>query len=381
MKSTHICEVVPITLEKHEGADTLSVIRVFGGYTYIAKTESWQGVTKACYIPPDSLLDTRRPEFSFLATEKPLYEVDGNKVYYRIKAKKIRGIVSFGFMVPVPDETPLGEDWAGRLGVIHFDEDVHSSSKQKNANLSGGESTTPPNCYFIKYDVDSLRRYKNVFKEGEMVWCSEKRHGQNQRIVFSDNELHVGSRGEWKREYASPPNYEAIEKNLREKLTGNVTEEEIVGKLVEIKKKIENWNPSQNHLWKAVRQIPGIEEFCKAYPNYVLYGECLGVQQLRYGLKPGEVAFEAFDIMKPNGEFLDVLDFFEIVQRYEIPSVPTLDIIPFNFEKVCELAEGKAVEADHVREGCVCKSMKEEIVPRIGRKCFKVVGAGYLEKA
>jgi len=99
-KSTHVCEVIEVNLEKHPDADSLSTCSIFGGgYTCIMRTEDWKDIKRAIYVVPDSLVDTTRPEFSFLAGEKRLYEVEGRKVYARIKAKKLRGIVSFGLCV------------------------------------------------------------------------------------------------------------------------------------------------------------------------------------------------------------------------------------------------------------------------------------------
>ncbi len=81
-KSTHKVEVVPVVLEKHPNADNLSIIRVHG-FTVVGNTEAWKNVTKAAYIPSDSLVKVARPEFSFLASQAK----DG---LYRVKAKKLR---------------------------------------------------------------------------------------------------------------------------------------------------------------------------------------------------------------------------------------------------------------------------------------------------
>ena len=87
-KSTHRVEVVPITLEPHPNADTLSIVRVFAGYTVCVRTTDWQGRALGAYVPPDSLVDTTRPEFAFLA--------DGKRARQRIKVKKLRGVAAWG---------------------------------------------------------------------------------------------------------------------------------------------------------------------------------------------------------------------------------------------------------------------------------------------
>ncbi|MSR62719.1 MAG: hypothetical protein EXS08_09790 [Planctomycetes bacterium] len=64
-------------LEPHPKADTLSIVRVFAGYTVCVRTADWRGRELGAYVPPDSLVDTTRPEFTFLA--------DGKNARLRIK--------------------------------------------------------------------------------------------------------------------------------------------------------------------------------------------------------------------------------------------------------------------------------------------------------
>ena len=37
-ESTHRVEIVPVNLEPHPNADTLSIVRVFDGYTCVVRT-------------------------------------------------------------------------------------------------------------------------------------------------------------------------------------------------------------------------------------------------------------------------------------------------------------------------------------------------------
>lgn len=384
VKSTHVCEVIPVKLESHPNADSLSLCSIFdGGYTCILRTEDWQGINKAVYVPPDSLCDTTRPEFSFLASEKRLYEVEGRKVYARIKARKLRGIVSFGLCVPCSDESVLGEDYAEKLGIIHFAPEEHESLKQKGINLSGGETEPAPNCHFVHYDVDSLRRYRNLINEGEMVVCTEKADGENSRFVYHNGKQYCGSRNQWKREWTTKPNYEEIEKNLRAKLTGQIGEEEVLVKLSDIKAKIEGYRPFQSKWWIVYNQNEGVQKFCKDNPDSVLYGEIFGhTNRLNYGLDDGKIRFHAFDILK-DGKFLNYDEFLSICETYKINTMPLLGRFEYDFDKVCELAEGESLipGSNCIREGVVVRPVLERYENRVGRVCFKVVSAEYLEKA
>lgn len=173
MNSTHKCEVVAIALEPHGNADSLSVVR-FAGYTVVVRTADWQGKAFGIYIPPDSLIPLDNPVFSFITTNDNKYTRDSVRLhgggYARIKAKKLRGVVSYGLLVPAPDGALPGDDLAEQLGVLHYDPPLASNTK--------GETTSAPNLYSPKYDVDSFLRYASeVFIEGEDVHVTEKIHG------------------------------------------------------------------------------------------------------------------------------------------------------------------------------------------------------------
>src|ERR1700752_4117993 len=61
---THKVEIVPIKLEPHPNADRLSVVRVYN-FTVVVNTADWQGVEKAAYVQPDSVMPDK-PEYRFL---------------------------------------------------------------------------------------------------------------------------------------------------------------------------------------------------------------------------------------------------------------------------------------------------------------------------
>lgn len=325
MNSTHKILVVPLVLEKHPNADSLSIVRVWD-YTVCARTEDWQGKKLAAYIPPDSLVDTRRPEFSWLAEK-----ATDNK--YRVKAMKMRGIVSFGMLVPI-DESQFkeGDDVTEYLGVEHY-------NPPEPIDTSGEASKAPEGLGHLgKYDLEAYKKYKNVFVEGEEVWISEKLHGANSRFVFNNGKMYCGSHSEWKKE---------IDSNL--------------------------W-------WRILKNNKSIRECCEFIEGMTLYGEAYGwVQSLRYGAKQGEIFFRAFDIQDKQGKFFDTDLFLEVCEKFKIPVVPTIYRGPLKFDEMLNYAEGKTLipGANHVREGCVIKPVKERWDARCGRVALKLVGAGY----
>lgn len=321
--STHRAEVVPVTLEPHPNADTLSIVRVFAGYTVCVRTADWLGREAGAYLPPDSVVDTSRAEFAFLA--------DGPTTRKRIKVKKLRGVPSMGLLVPAPTGLAIGDDAAPALGVEHYEPPQPVST--------GGEAAPAPRGYRPRYDVESLRRYAGVLVPGEPLWVTEKIHGANGRWCYSDGELHAGSRTEWK-----------------------VERDDII------------W-------WKAIRECEALAEWCRHNPEWTAYGEVYGqVQDLKYGVKAG-VRVAVFDLLGPDGQWLAPRE--ALAAAPELPWVPTLHAErPATLEELLALAEGpsRIDFADHVREGCVVRPMAERTDPSIGRVCLKIVGNGYMER-
>ena len=386
VKSTHKCEVVPVVLNTHPNADTLSIVPIFG-YSYVAKTADWQGVSKAAWLPPDSLCDTTRPEFMFLAGEAK-YGPDSSKggVYHRVKAKRLRGVVSYGLMVPVPDTAIIGEDFAERLGVLHYDPPINTGvARDKLGFMMGGEVEAPPSLYSPKYDVDSFQRYASeMFIENELVHVSEKIHGCNSRFVYHNGKMYCGSRTEWKREYANIPCPEKgviiarIQEHDKEGVLTPEAIEEKANKIIETIS-MKNAHPQKNLWWKALHNHPEVEEWCRNNPDVIVYGEVYGaVQSLRYGLN-NDVRIAVFDLMR-NGEWIDIVD----ARKQALPWVPVVhNEVTYNFDDLVGLAEGQSLVpgANHIREGVVVRTTKERRHPLLGRCQLKIVSATYLEKS
>lgn len=324
-ESTHRVEVVPVELQPHPNADTLSIVKVYG-YQVIVKTEQWQGISLGAYCPPDSLVP---PEF----VDKP---AEDSK--QRIKARRLRGEWSQGLLVPAPTGSKEGDDVAELLGVEHYEPPI--STWTSGGQLPGGDAEKGPGFFAPYYDVEAWYRYKHLLTEGEPVALTEKIHGANSRFVWADDRLYCGSRSQWKKESEVSP-----------------------------------W-------WMAVKQNPWIAEFCKAHPGKVLYGEIYGwIQDLRYGANPGQVWFRAFDVLD-GGSWLDMADpiWAEIPNEHQ---VPLLYMGSYSEAIVMAYVDGQSTipGAAHIREGIVIKPLRERTTPEIGRVILKVVSNKYLEKA
>ena len=52
-------EIVPVILEPHPFADSLSIVKIYN-YTVCVRTEDWKDKSIGAYIPPDSVVPNGR---------------------------------------------------------------------------------------------------------------------------------------------------------------------------------------------------------------------------------------------------------------------------------------------------------------------------------
>jgi RNA ligase (TIGR02306 family) len=347
------------------------------------RTADWEGVTKAAYAQPDSILPDK-PEFRFLKETANLRKerdevremvtsgtltpdqaaarfaeieakIDANTKYLRIGVKKLRGVMSMGMLLPCPDGAEIGDDVAELLGVTHYEPPIEG---EKLTSKGDDVASPPAGVYAPMYDVESIYTYADLFESGELVFVTEKLDGANARFVatIGDNDwqreespsgamrsvcnvgIHAGSRKEWKKKEGGS-----------------------------------NW-------WRVQEQVPWIPKWCFDNQEQVLYGEMFGwVADLKYGAKQGQLWFRAFDILN-GSEWLDA----EAFRAALLPEqrVPELGIMPFDFEKLQKLADGPSIilGANHQREGIVIKPLKERRHYKLGRVFVKMVSNEYLAK-
>jgi RNA ligase (TIGR02306 family) len=345
-KSTHRVEVVPVVLEPHPNADTLSIVRVFG-YQVCVRTADWEGVGVGAYIVPDSVVPVDRDEFKFLEDPKK----PGQPV--RVRVRKMRGVISYGLLIKAPScGCSVGDDIAELLGVTRYEAPV----KLSTGGFGGSMPTErEPEVEAVVYDVEAFQRYaQTCFVQGEPVYVSEKVDGANARFCFYEGQMFVGSRKNW-------------------------------------------YKPHDSLAWYvALSRHPEIEACCRSMPGAVLYGEIFGwVQGLRYGRKPGEVDFVAFDVRRfdlgRGGKWMPIQEFHPLMAQFGIAVAPPLPYaakmsgytlsIPYDFDKLMALAEGPSLipGAKHYREGIVVKPITERWSQGVGRVQLKIVSAMYLE--
>jgi len=315
----HTCDVVSIKLEPHPNADTLSLVMV-EDFQCVVRTADWSNGDLAVYIPPDSVVPETK-EFEFLGKHK------------RIKARKLRGEWSIGLLIPAPIGAAIGEDFMERIGIVHYEPQLHGNF------TTGGDNVTSPQGFFPIYDVLNFRKYSNMFTYGEEIILTEKLHGANARFSCIDDIMFCGSRKFWKKE------------------------------------------DDNNLWWKALLQNTALDAWLRHNQEYTVYGEVFGqVQNLKYGASPGQIFFAAFDILQGD-KWLDYDEAREVGQP--LFWVPTIYRGPFEKEKIIDFAEGDSQwpGASHYLEGVVVKPIHERTDRKIGRVQLKIIGNRYLSKS
>jgi RNA ligase (TIGR02306 family) len=348
MSEFHV-EVVRIgEITKHPDADTLGITKVSDYPIIVRLGDFWPG-DLAVYIPVDSLCpDNER--FYFLAP-LPKKDKEGNikepspsigqvpVKYRRVKAKRLRGIFSMGLLIHADEGMAEGEDVTIKLGIEKYE-------PPPDEGYSFGDTRQNERDY--KYmptytDIEGLRRWKNIFIDGEEVIMVEKIHGENARFCYEDNRLWIGSRT-----------------NIKKNGVGGWGK---AAELYDLENKLAAWQASNN------RKI-------------VIYGETCGYTGgFPYGVKRGEAGLRLFDIYdREKRTYVNFDEFILITNSLELPIAPILYRGPWDKAKAYELAEGDSTLGKHVREGVVIRPIVERQHDKLGRVILKLHGEGFLTK-
>jgi RNA ligase (TIGR02306 family) len=353
--STFAVQVVRAVIEPHDNADSLEIARV-GDYRSIVRKGQFKTGDLVAYIPeqaivPDPLLDE-------LGLRGKLAGKDGN----RVKAIKLRGVLSQGLVLAARPTWSEGQDVAAELGVHKFEPPVPS---HMNGQVYGAG---PDRC--VKYDVENFKAFPDVLADGEPVVFTEKIHGtwcQVGLLPHSDGLPHgrlvVSSKGLAAKGLAFVPDAPENATNLYLR----------VARHLEFVARIE-------------RALAA--ELGAGRPVFVL-GEVFGagVQDLSYGAKTEQdrsIGFRVFDIYVGwigQGGFLSDADLEAACAALELPRVPVLYRGPFSRAVMLEHTDGRETisgQALHVREGVVVRPQTERHAHELGRVQLKSVSEKYL---
>jgi RNA ligase (TIGR02306 family) len=346
--------VLPLSaIEPHPNADRLD-LAVVGGFRAVIAKGSLRVGDLVAYFPTDSV---------FPADIAEALGVGGylvGKAKDRVKAIRLRGILSEGIVLPIQRVRDVladrgilvmdeGTGLAQALGITKYEEPIP-------VEMSGKARSWP--SFLPKYDIENIKRpeFAEILQPGEPVVITEKRHGTNCAIAIGPDlepgePAYVCSRGQALIESAENLYWLAVRRHeLIEKLT-------------------------------AIRE--GMLAAGRPVQHLSLHGEVLGCQDLRYGATMSEPRFEAFDL-RINGEWVSWSEFEALTDTHGIPRVPTLYVGPFDYARLEEVAEGIAVgmgDDGHIREGAVVRPQVERRDAVLGRVQLKYISGAYLTRA
>lgn len=334
--STHSVNIIEIQeVLHHDNADRLGIVQV-GGWACVVAKEQFKGGDRAIYVEPDYVVPLDRPEFAFLAKGRE------DKTEHRMKAVRLRGQLSFGLLIPVPEEfcaLPTGSCVMEAMGIRRYEPPV------RNMN-PGVDDTLPqdqwPQVYTSKFDLEDLRKHEHIFQPGDIVYVTEKLHGGNGKIVWHNDRLYIGSRTRW------------LQTDIRSLWTRAVLESE---------------------------QAANLLALCQSNPDVVFYGEVFGpVQELRYGLQNPEFAiFAACE----QGDWWPSEKLFDQTRQHGAMEVPALFSGRYDRDRIAQIAEGDTciltAPKGHMMEGVVIVAEPPQRDPNIGRVALKLISNRYWE--
>ena len=350
--STFEVKVYKLVIEEHPNADALEVARV-GDFMCLVRKDMYQTGDLAVYIPEAAIVPVD------IIEELGLEGRLSGKQKNRVKAIKLRGVLSQGLIYPInglrlqnvidPESGRSakileGDDVAAALEIVKYEPPVP-------VNLSGKVHARMG--YTIHFDIDNIKKYNHVFQDGDEVDVTEKLHGTWCCLAW-----HKGRE-------------EAIVTSKGLSSSGLVIQCD----------NPDNENNLYVQMWKKYGEI--IKSLADGVGTsvYVL-GEIFGpVQDLKYGEK--DPVFAVFDIYMGNageGTYM-TRDLFYAVASEHFNVVPSIYRGPFKKELLPEWTNGKTMWKEglnQIREGVVIRDPNEGRDSKIGRRILKSVSEKYL---
>jgi len=354
--SSLICQVEKIvSVEKHPNADRLDIAKV-RDWTVIVGKEEFKVGDLCIYLPIDSVLSKELEEKLFKDSK---IKLSGG----RIRAEKIRGIISYGFCIK-PERVGLegkkeGTDVTKLLGITKYEPPVSMSGRTGLQQAT--KKQTNPN--FKKYtDIENFKNFPTMFNNDDIVWASEKCHGSNARFGF----------------------IERYSENVFTKILiklGLIDRFSFVlgSHNVQLQSKLFYKGFYTKNIYAEMANNYDIKN--KIDKGYCVYGEIIGEgiqKHYTYGCKAGEKKLVFFDVMK-DGKYLDYKEAKEYILSKGWEFVPVLYEGKYDPEVLKSLTIGDSVycPTQKVREGIVIKPFKEE-TGHYGRKVLKLISESYL---
>ena len=336
-------KIYPVQIKQHSNADAIELACI-GGYQSLVQKGKYQTGQLVGYIPEDALVPDDVIE------ELGLTGRLAGKKKNRVKAIKLRGVVSQGLIYPITgnrlkhESHKEGDDVTTLLGLVKYEPPIPLHMRGDVMNLYGKT---------LKFDIENIKKHMYLFKEGvDVVYITEKLHGTWCCLgYYPGRGPIVTSKGMSAKGLGLKIN-EANETNLYVRV----------------------WKEYERRVMRLVENYG-----CPVYVLGEIFGR--GVQDLHYAQQ--QPVFNAFDIYlgtPTQGAYMDAWSFYNVVNDVDIPCTPCLYHGSYTKRAIEELTNGKSFYDDQqIREGIVIKAGNEyNPDPEIGRRIVKSVSDEYL---
>lgn len=341
-------------IKPHPNADRLE-IAVIDGWEIITGVGNYVAGDIAVHVPPESMVLREYAEEWGVAS---YLSFKANAVAGRVKATRLRGVVSFGFLVPAPDEAIVGTDLRKVLEIEKYEPPERS--------LGAGQMSNEDPLFFRYTNIENLRNEVSAFNDSVNHVVTEKLHGTNSRVgwirqpvQFSDGVSLDAPR---------PADGELV------LACGSHRRQLVVEEAGLYGFPIREYGEQLDRLRDLV-----VDDTTN---SLIVYGEIYGpgVQDLHYGVANNTKGYRVFDIAV-NGEYLSFRKMSVLCYQAGLEIVPVLYTGQLILQEVFDFAEGNSsLCEEQIREGIVIRPATQELAHRNGRYIFKVISGGYMAR-
>ena len=340
-------DVVP-----HPNADRLD-LAVIGGYRCVVGKNQFRAGDLVAYLPEASILPT--PLIDELGLTGKLAGPEKN----RIHPVSLRGALSQGVVMPARPHWAEGQSVMDELGVVKFVPKIPEELLGAAYALEEHER--------LDFDIQNIKAFPNLFKEGEPVVMTEKVHGVFMGVGGLPKELARPEHAFDSRAYVSSKGLLSDRMAFKREANNPYLRATVAFGLPEaVLTLADEWN-------------------CPVLLLGEVFG--LGIQDLAYGQPAQAPQFRAFAIVRRNAhglpEYLSDEEIEETLARLGIERTPVLYRGPYSMEAVERHTSGRETvsgHAVHLREGVVITPALERSCPEIGRLALKSVSEEYLTR-
>jgi len=339
--------VQPCTILPHPNADALELAQI-ADYLSIVRKGTFQTGDLVAYIPEDSIVP--EPILETLGLQGKLSGPEKN----RVKAMRLRGILSQGLVLPAHPEWTLGQDVTAELGIAKYEPPIPTGFSGECKNV-GTKNT-------VAYDIENIKAFPVVFVEGDSVVMTEKIHGTCAQFIL----LPAGSHPEGF-------TFAAASKGLGAQ-----------GLVFPI------CDANHGNVYVRIAITLNIEAKMRAFfgenlsEPVILLGEIFGakIQDLGYGCKtPTLRVFDIATGFRGRQRFYEDSALEIACAELQLPRVPIIYRGPFSKNILGEMTRGKETisgQEVHIREGVVVRPTEEREHPTLGRVQLKSVAEDYI---